>query len=95
MSEIDGLGQPTSDDLWGLMLLYNKCKQSQKLILGRSFVPYSFVRRDTTSATSLNIYLIMFRTLDSFLVLNLTRMAGCNKSFLDDVGALDAVGTQV
>ena len=44
MSEIDGLGQPTSDDLWGLMLLYNKCKQSQKLILGRSFVPYSFVR---------------------------------------------------
>jgi hypothetical protein len=26
MSEIDGLGQPTLDDLWGLMLLHNKCK---------------------------------------------------------------------
>ena len=44
MSEIDGLGQLTSDDLWGLMLLHNKCKQFQKLILKRAFLPYSFVR---------------------------------------------------
>ena len=43
MSEMDGLAQPTSDDLWGLMLLHNNCKQSQKLILRRSFVPYRFV----------------------------------------------------
>ena len=27
MLEIDGLGQPTLDDLWELMLLHNKCKQ--------------------------------------------------------------------
>jgi hypothetical protein len=44
MSEMDGLGQPPLDDLWGLVLLHNKCKQFQKLILRRSFVPYSFVR---------------------------------------------------
>ena len=44
MSEIDGLGQPTSDDLLGLMLPHNKCKQSQKRILRRFFVPYGFVR---------------------------------------------------
>ena len=44
MAEIDGLGQPVSDDLWGLMLPDNKCKQFQKLILRRSFVPYRFVR---------------------------------------------------
>ena len=44
LSEIDGLGQPTLDDLWGLMLPDNRCKQFQKLILRRSFVPYRFVR---------------------------------------------------
>ena len=44
MSEIDGLGQLTSDDLWGLVLLHNKGKQFPKLILRGSFVPFSFVR---------------------------------------------------
>ena len=34
-------------------------------------------------------------TSDSFPPLNLTEMVGCNKSLLDDIGALDAVGTQM
>ena len=43
MSEMDGLGQPTLDDLWELMLLHNNCKQFKKLILRTSSVPDSFV----------------------------------------------------
>ena len=76
MSEIDGLGQLTSDDLWGLMLLHNRCKQFQNLILRRSFVPYSFVRhRNNIWNFTIYIYYNVLTILNSFLPSNLTEIS--------------------
>ena len=73
MSEMDGLGQPSLDDLWELMLLHNNCKQLQKLILTRSFVPYRFVcHRNNIWKFTIYIFYNVLTLPDSFPLSNLT-----------------------
>ena len=96
LSEIDGLGQLTSDDLWGLMLLHNKCKQFQKVTLRRSFLPYSFVHhRNNIWNFTIYIYYDVLTLLNSFPLSNLTKISWMGPTLFGWLWALDAVGTQM
>ena len=60
------------------------------------FMFYSFVY-PKNNLWNLTKYILdnVQTTSDSFLLSKLTKIVGCDKPFLDDIRALDAVGTQM
>ena len=60
------------------------------------FMFYSFVRpRNNLWNFTIYIFDNIQTTSDSFPLSNLTELVGCDQPFLDDLGALDGIDTQM
>ena len=95
-AKIAGCDISISDDLGPLNAFGTQLSTMHSFNSVEIFMFYSCVRpRNNLWNLTKYIFDNVQITSDSFPPLNLTEMVGCNKSLLDDIGVLDAVGTQM
>ena len=95
-AKIAGCDISISDDLGPFDAFGTQLSTMHSFNSEEIFMFYSCVRH-RNNLWNLTIYIFdnVQITSDSFPPSNLTDMVGCNKSLLDDIGPLDAVGTQM